>query len=99
MRKVIFSLAIGLIIGSVVSGFIFYNKTPTPQYIHDTIQVKIDSIQTKIDTLYIEKEYVKTIYRTKAETILNQSASDDWEYYINFLRSNFPSNSDSTQAN
>lgn len=103
------SAIIGILLG--ISGCFLYQKRHEYVPIESTIQLdslkhKIDSLQCELttlqnhtDTVYIVKEIVKETYEEKAENIINQSADADWQYFTNFLRARFPSDSFTVKTN
>ena len=65
----------------------------------DSLENCIKLIKPQIDTIFQTKTITKYIYEKKADSIWNQSANDDWNYYTNFLSSRFPSDGTSVEAN
>lgn len=108
--KFIIILLLGLAIGLVIGFLSFHHRNVTPvEYSNskiDSLNSVIDSlngcilnISSKIDTIYQTKTKIKYIYREKADTIWNQSAAADWDYYTKFLRTKFSADSNSTKTN
>jgi len=98
--KALISFLIGLIMGGLVG---FY-MTPKPTLPPVEPEIKIfyktrDSLVYIIDTIKDTKYKIKVIYEKEADSIWNQSPDDDWKYFINYLRTRFPSDSDSIEAN
>ena len=91
---------IGFVIGVLIGFFTMPTKTLPPPDPEIQIFYKTrDSIITIIDTIKDTKYKIKVIYEKEADSIWNQSPDDDWKYFINYLRTRFPSDSDSTEAN
>lgn len=65
----------------------------------DSLENCINLIKPQIDTIFQTKTITKYIYEKKADSIWNQSANDDWDYYTNFLRTRFPSDGTSVETN
>lgn len=65
----------------------------------DSLENCINLIKPQIDTIFQTKTITKYIYEKKADSIWNQSADDDWNYYTNFLSSRFPSDGTSVKTN
>jgi hypothetical protein len=98
--KKLTSFFIGFVIGVLIGFFTMPTKTLPPPDPEIQIFYKTrDSIITIIDTIKDTKYKIKVIYEKEADSIWNQSPDDDWKYFINYLRTRFPSNSDSTEAN
>lgn len=103
------SAFIGILIG--IGGCLLVQKRtakppiePTAQldslnHVIDSLRDFLENFQADVDTVYITKWKIKHDYEEKADNILNQSADADWQYYINFLRARFPSDSTAVEAN
>lgn len=65
----------------------------------DSLENCINLIKPQIDTIFRTKTITKYIYEKKADSIWNQSADDDWNYYTNFLSARFPSDTTSVKTN
>ena len=65
----------------------------------DSLENCISLIKPQIDTIFKTKTITKYIYEKKADSIWNQSADDDWNYYTNFLSARFPSDTTSVKTN
>lgn len=65
----------------------------------DSLENCINLIKPQIDTIFQTKTVTKYIYEKKADSIRNQSANDDWNYYTNFLCARFPSDGTSVETN
>lgn len=65
----------------------------------DSLENCINLIKPQIDTIFQTKTITKYIYEKKADSIWNQSADDDWNYYTNFLSARFPSDGTSVKTN
>ena len=65
----------------------------------DSLENCISLIKPQIDTIFRTKTITKYIYEKKADSIWNQSADDDWNYYTNFLSTKFPSDTTSVKTN
>ena len=65
----------------------------------DSLENCINLIKPQIDTIFQTKTITKYIYEKKADSIWNQSADDDWNYYTNFLSARFPSDTTSVKTN
>jgi len=78
----------------------YYNaKIDSLNHSIDSLENCINLIKPKIDTVYQQKTLIKYLYNEKADTIWNQSADDDWNYYTKFLSTRFPSDSNSIETN
>ena len=78
----------------------YYNaKIDSLNHSIDSLENCINLIKPKIDTVYQQKTLIKYLYNEKADTIWNQSADDDWNYYTKFLSTRFPSDSCSIETN
>lgn len=101
--KIISSLIIAFILGAVLSGLVTYKVVkpiPTdPIIVHDSIFQKMDSLNQRIDTIYVIKEKIVIQHDEKVEQIYNQSSSDDWIYFTEYLRTRFPNGLDSIKGN
>lgn len=98
--KAFISFLIGLIMGGLIGFYLMPTKTLPPPDPEIQIFYKTrDSIITIIDTIKDTKYKIKVIYEKEADSIWNQSPDDDWKYFINYLRTRFPSDSDSIEAN
>jgi hypothetical protein len=103
------SAFIGILLG--IGGCLLYQQRtkkpvvePTVQLdslnrVIDSLQLTLDNYQAKVDTVYLEKWKIKYVYDEKANDIVNQSADADWNYYTNFLRARFPSDSSAVETN
>lgn len=69
------------------------------KYQIDSLDSCIENTKTQIDTFYVRKTKIKYVYEEKDSEIRNQSADADWQYYIKFLRSRFPSDSSTVKTN
>lgn len=65
----------------------------------DSLENYINLIKPQIDTIFKTKTITKYIYEKKADSIWNQSADDDWNYYTNFLSARFSSDTTSVKTN
>lgn len=80
-----------LLLGMVIGYFMPHRVTYTVPKM-DTVWYKVDSIQTVIDTLTIKETQVIHVYEKNEKDIMDNSVSDDYDYFTSFLRSRFPSN-------
>lgn len=102
-EKLNFGLIIFLIIFAVFVFFIGYEVARNPNKGSSTIyQMQIDSLQNKLDSLYdvekevdlridtitIEIEKTKIEYEKRRDTILNNTPSDDYKFFTNYINSN-----------
>lgn len=97
-------LSIFLIFFYVFIFFIGYEvgKSPNEESYNDTYKTQIDSLQNKLDSLYdvekkvdlkidtitIEIEKVKIEYEEKYNTILNNTPSEDYKFFTDYINSN-----------
>ena len=101
--KIISSLIIAFILGAVLSGLVTYKVVKTipadPIIVHDSIFQKMDSLMRRIDGIYVIKENSVIRHNEKVEQIYNQSSSDGWVYFTEYLRTRFPNGLDSIKGN
>ena len=77
-------------------------KVPNKEYNTEIYKIQIDSLQNKLDSLYlverevdlkidtitIEIEKTKIVYEKEHNTILNNTPSEDYKFFTDYINSN-----------
>lgn len=102
MKQFILTFLAGILIGSAsVLLWDYFHKPEvgTNTIIRvDSFPIVRDSIITRIDTITKTKTQLRYVYQEQADSIWNQSADADWQYFINYLSARFPSDSNSAET-
>lgn len=97
--KIILSISLAV---NLVLGYLLYNEPATVSSDSEIYIEKIDSLESEltsikehrseikeeIDTVFIQLKYVDKEYEEAHNRIINNSFSDDYSYFIEYLRNN-----------